>query len=111
MSDRAAIASVSTLTIVARDFDANVAPALRIRFERCVDDESGDVKVDMSTVNFIDSAGIGALVYLFKGLVAKGRRMELEGLHGQPFKLIKLLRIDRSIPCRTRDAETIAARA
>jgi anti-anti-sigma factor len=90
----------TTLIITARDFDANVAPALRVRFEQCVENEKGDVIVDMSTVNFIDSSGIGALVLLFKRLTALNRRMELQGLHGQPWKLIKLLRIDRSISCR-----------
>jgi anti-anti-sigma factor len=91
----------TTLIITARDFDANVVPALRVRFAQCVENETGDVIVDMSTVNFIDSSGIGALVLLFKRLAAMNRRMEVHGLHGQPWKLIKLLRIDRSISCRT----------
>ena len=34
-----------------------------------------DVLVDMSAVGFIDAAGIGSLIYLYKQLQNNGRRM------------------------------------
>jgi anti-anti-sigma factor len=58
-----------------------------------------DVLVDMSTVVFIDAAGIGSLVYLYKQLQNNGRRMRLICKQGQPRELLSILHIDRTITC------------
>ncbi len=60
-----------------------------------------DVLVDINAVSFIDSSGIGALVYLYKQLQMKGRRMSLICKEGQPRDLLSILHIDRSITCYT----------
>ena len=93
-------ASPYILIITARYFEAAVAPALRKRFEQCIAHGSGDVRVDLSLVDFIDSAGIGALTSFYRRLAEQGRRMELLGLRGQPLKLIQLFHVDRTIACR-----------
>ncbi len=43
-----------------------------------------DVALDVSKVTFIDSSGVGGLVFLYKRLNAKGCKLELSGLAGQP---------------------------
>ena len=58
-----------------------------------------DVLVDMSSASFIDSAGINALIYLYKQLQANGRRMRLICKQGQPRDLLSILHIDRTITC------------
>ena len=58
-----------------------------------------DVLVDLSSVSFIDSAGIGSLIYLYKQLQANGRRLRLICKQGQPRELLSILHIDRSITC------------
>lgn len=58
-----------------------------------------DVLVDMSSVSFIDSAGIGSLIYLYKQLQANGRRLRLICKQGQPRDLLSILHIDRTITC------------
>ncbi|MBB6055910.1 STAS domain-containing protein [Tolumonas osonensis] len=58
-----------------------------------------DVLVDLSSVSFIDSAGIGSLIYLYKQLQANGRRLRLICKPGQPRELLSILHIDRSITC------------
>lgn len=58
-----------------------------------------DVLVDINAVSFIDSSGIGALIYLYKQLQTKGRRMSLICKEGQPRDLLSILHIDRSITC------------
>lgn len=57
----------------------------------------GEVELDFTEVPFMDSSGIGAIVYLYKRLTAEGRTMEIVGAAGQPRELLKTLRIDRSI--------------
>lgn len=61
---------------------------------------SHDVKnitLDLTMVNFLDSSGIGMIVFLFKRLKVKGYTVEIIHAHGQPLELMGLLRIDTVI--------------
>lgn len=78
-------------------FDAAAAAAARPQLDQLVEGNA-DVLVDLSAVEFIDSSGIGAIVFLFKRLTAKGRQLRLSGVHGQPLQLMEFLRIPRVIP-------------
>ncbi len=52
-----------------------------------------DVMLDLSRVNFVDSSGIGALVALHKRLAARGHRLKVSGLRGQPLQLFINLKL------------------
>ena len=56
------------------------------------------VVLDLSGVTFMDSSGIGAIVFLFKRLRADGRSLALVGVYGQTRQLIELLRVDKALP-------------
>ncbi|GAB3240239.1 STAS domain-containing protein [Pseudaeromonas pectinilytica] len=80
------------------DFDALACEELTPILERmpgCAE----EVLVDMSQVHFIDSSGIGALVFLYKRLLNAGCYLHLVCKPGQPRELLRLLHIDRSVPC------------
>lgn len=53
------------------------------------------VVVDLSELRMIDSSGVGAIVSLYKRVRAKGGRVSVTGLNGQPLAVIKLLRLDK----------------
>ncbi len=53
----------------------------------------GDVMLDLSHVTFVDSSGVGALVTLHKRLVARGHRLKISGLRGQPLQLFANLKL------------------
>lgn len=76
--------------------DALAVDILRPRFDDLVQDKS-DVVLNLSQIEFIDSSGIGAIVFLFKRLRALDRNLSLSGVHGQPLELLKHLRIDHAI--------------
>ncbi|MCV6612569.1 MAG: STAS domain-containing protein [Amphritea sp.] len=76
--------------------DALAVETLRPQFDALVQDET-DVVINMDKAEFIDSSGIGAIVFLFKRLRALDRNLSLAGVHGQPLELMKHLRIDQSI--------------
>lgn len=57
------------------------------------------VAIDLSMVSFIDSSGIGLLVFLVKRIWAQQRKVCLAGLQGQPQRLMTMLRIPQSIDC------------
>ncbi|SHO55077.1 STAS domain-containing protein [Vibrio quintilis] len=56
-----------------------------------------EVELDFSAVQFMDSSGVGALVYLYKRLIEKKRNMRIENASGQPLEIIHLLRISNTI--------------
>lgn len=95
-----------TVIVVDGDMDALAIKQLRSEFENVAENDDRDVSVDMSQVEFIDSSGIGALVFLFKRLTAAGRALDIRGVHGQPRDLFSLLRIGKTIPVQvTGDGE------
>ena len=60
---------------------------------------SSDIVIDLTDVNFIDSSGIGAIVFLYKRMVAKGKLVSVVGLNEQPKDLFKMLLLDQTIHC------------
>jgi len=80
------------------DMDALTIKKLRSQFEDVVENKTCNVIVDIQKVEFIDSSGIGALVFLFKRLTAAHRSLLIKGVHGQPGELFAFLRIDKTIP-------------
>ncbi|EKO3375879.1 STAS domain-containing protein [Vibrio fluvialis] len=61
-----------------------------------------EIEVDLANVTFLDSSGIGAIVYLYKRLVANNRRMRIENVSGQPLEIFTLLRIEHAIPVNSK---------
>lgn len=61
-------------------------------------DSAKDIEIDFSQVEFLDSSGVGAIVYLYKRLVERQRTMRIENVSGQPLEIINLLRINQAIP-------------
>ena len=50
-----------------------------------------DIEIDMSACSFLDSSGVGAIVFLYKRKRARGFVVTLNGLSGQPLKLLRHL--------------------
>jgi len=78
------------------DFDVTSVGSVRPLFEDLAVN-GNDVIVDLSDVRFIDSSGIGALVFLYKRLVAQQHAMVLIGVQGQPKELLDILKITQTI--------------
>jgi anti-anti-sigma factor len=54
---------------------------------------------DLEHVPYIDSSGIGAIVFLYKRMVVKGFSVSVTGLTQQPLELFQLLFLDKTISC------------
>lgn len=78
-------------------FDAQTVSALEEDFKALIDDNKGRIVLDLSTVDFMDSSGIGSIVFLYKRLKAQNRELVLDGVNGQPARLIQSLRVDKTI--------------
>jgi anti-anti-sigma factor len=55
------------------------------------------ISLDIGNVTFLDSSGIGIIVFLFKRLKSSGGSLEIINANGQPKDLINLLRVDNVI--------------
>ena len=87
----------NTLNFVINDsFDALAVELLRPQLDKLVQDGS-DVVLNIENVNFIDSSGIGAIVFLFKRLRTLEQSLSIIGAHGQPLELMKHLRVEQTI--------------
>ena len=62
-----------------------------------------EIEVDFREVQFLDSSGIGAIVYMFKRLTERERNMRLENVSGQPLEIMNLLRIGHAIPVNSKN--------
>lgn len=88
----------SLLLIVRGDMDAQgCSEAQPLLDELVADEKMTDISMDLGEVDFLDSSGIGAIVFLFKRLKAKGHTLSLTNVHGQPMEIITLLRINSAI--------------
>lgn len=68
------------------------------RMEKIPEKFGEHIACDLTQVSFMDSSGVGALVFLFKRLREQNRKLVLIGLSGQPKELTTLLRLNRAIP-------------
>jgi anti-sigma B factor antagonist len=74
------------------DFDAGYLDQFREQVDSLAE-AAEDVMLDLSRVTFVDSTGIGALVALHKRLVARGHKLKVFGLRGQPLQLFMNLKL------------------
>ncbi|PKF49772.1 STAS domain-containing protein [Enterovibrio nigricans] len=89
----------SQLIRINGDMDSQGCTELQPEFDHLVNNETlQDTTISLAGVDFLDSSGIGAIVFLFKRLKAKGKSLSLIEVHGQPMEIIRLLRIDSAIP-------------
>lgn len=57
-------------------------------------DGSSDVAVDMSRIQFVDSAGLGVLVSVFKAARGKGRRARFAGVCPEVNHVLEIIHLD-----------------
>ncbi len=84
--------------------DVRFIQAQREVLEQLPSQINGTVLFDLSGIDFIDSSGIGFLVYIYKRIKPQKYSMAILGLTGQPRDTVEMLRINRMIDC----ADTLA---
>ena len=71
--------------------DGDGSRALRDSLAALAAVEAREVAIDFSAVTFLDGSGVGAIAFLFKRLAARGRRLTLCGVGGQPLAMLRHL--------------------
>lgn len=73
--------------------DAACAIQFKDLFRAAVSGSTGRVVLDLSSVTFVDSSGLGAIVAAMK-VLGPERRLELAGVTGTVAKVFRLTRMD-----------------
>ncbi len=81
------------ITVAEPRIDAAVAIQFKEAVRQATGDDAGRVLLDMTSVSFLDSSGLGAIVAAMK-LLGGGRRLELAALHPNVERVFKLTRMD-----------------
>ncbi len=97
------------LILLTGEMDALGCSEIRPDLEAISQQDKSHIVLDLSGISFIDSSGIGAIVFLFKRLKEQQRSMGIIGVQGQPHELMTLLRIDSAIPLNSGDDQEIVS--
>ncbi|MCX7646378.1 MAG: STAS domain-containing protein [Rhodobacteraceae bacterium] len=81
------------ITVRAARIDASVAIRFKDAVRQAAGDWQGPVVLDLSSVTFLDSSGLGALVGAMK-LLGPDRPLELAGLTPNVERVLRLTRMD-----------------
>lgn len=91
--------SGETVIKINGDMDSTGCQELKPKIEKILEEMDGvSLILDLFDVPFLDSSGIGAIVFMFKRLKANDKSFEIIGVNGQPKEILHLLRIDKAIP-------------
>jgi len=103
MNDQSGTSSIFELSLSGA-FDAAEVDKLRADLDYLTSSHHDCIVLALHNVDFMDSSGIGAIVFLYKRLSTRGRSLRLCGVQGQPLKFLRYLRIDHIL-----DIEPLAA--
>jgi len=98
---------VTIVTVRSERIDAASAIRFKDRMRELTGEAEGRVVLDMASVDFIDSSGLGAIVSAMK-VLGPDRKLELAGLTPKVMKVFRLTRMDGVF---TLHADVAAARA
>ena len=90
------IGDMLVMTVQFESLDAKTSRSFQQEFEDACP-EGGQVLLDLSKVEFVDSAGLGSIVALLKGLRAKGGDMKICHVHKTVRALFELVRLHRLV--------------
>jgi anti-anti-sigma regulatory factor len=91
-------------------FDATQVAYLRSEIERLAA-APDHVVIDLARTEELDGSGVGAMVFAFKRLQARGLRLSIRNASGQPLNLLHGSGLLRTLSGETRESRfTIAAR-
>src|SRR6476646_2388093 len=91
------------------EIDLHYAPVLRALLQGKVREQCPALVVDLKNVDFIDSAGLAAIVEYFRDASRYDGVLCLTGLNENLRTVFEIVRLDRVIPVFATNAEAIAA--
>lgn len=94
---------MSRILKIEDDMDAVTMADMRETFDQLAEAQE-NVEINMKGVEFIDSSGVGGLVFLYKRLLASGFKLTINNISGQPLRLLTHLRMQGLIATNQKGA-------
>lgn len=91
----------ATTVIIPSDLDGHLTQSVKEEFSSIAEEADRDIVLNLQHCEFMDSSGIGAIIFLHKRLLCKGHHLILENIHTQPRDLLMLLKIDKILTLKT----------
>lgn len=85
-----------TVLSISGNLDSLTVPEIRPEIEKIVATGVLKVALEMSSLEVIDSSGIGAIVSLFKRVRGLGGDVKIVAVRGQPREILRLLGLERA---------------
>ena len=98
---------VAVVAPTVRRLDASVAPAFKQAVVAVIEGGEQRLVLDLSSVEFLDSSGLGAMVSILKALGGKGA-VAVCGAQGAVLALFKLTRMDKVFTLFATRADAVA---
>jgi len=86
--------NVLVVRVAEKRVDASKAPAFKEEMTKCIDSGHNQLVLDLSSVDFVDSSGLGAIVSCLKRLGPRGS-LAVAGAQGAVSRLFTLTRMDK----------------
>jgi anti-anti-sigma factor len=78
-----------------RDIVVSTVEEMKAEIKKLLVSSSGDLTIDFSGVEMIDSKGLGLLIAVFNSLEAGGRKLRITGASPDLVDLFRVMRLDR----------------
>lgn len=98
---------VMVVSVLETRIDATSSDEFKLAVVAAVERGASLFVLDLTTVSFVDSTGLGALVGGLKRVSTKGGRLVVAGLQPGVSSLFKLTRMDKVFEVRATTAEAI----
>jgi anti-sigma B factor antagonist len=99
----------ATVATVAGGIDLHTAPGLRTRVLELIDQGDHHLILDLSGVDFCDSAGLGALIGIWHGAQEAGGSLALAAVPDRLMRMLTLTGVDSLLPHYPSSADALSA--
>jgi len=89
--------------------DSTVAPNLKAEFLLMLENNQFDILLDLATVDYADSSGLGAILFGIRQADAAGGVVKIVNLRPRVLSLIKIAKLDDVIEAYDNEDEALAS--
>lgn len=79
-----------TTMVVHGEIDFTVTPEFRVELHNFINETSGEMKLDLSGLDYLDSSGLASLIEARRIMVQKGRAITITAVTDQVDRLLHL---------------------
>ncbi|SMF24976.1 STAS domain-containing protein [Desulfovibrio gilichinskyi] len=87
------VSAQEALIKISGEIDFTGTPALRDELHKCIEITSGELRVDLSELEYLDSSGLAALIELRRILTQKNRSVTIIAVTEQVGRLLHLTQV------------------